>query len=77
MLLVLEEERSNRGELVQGRAVESTLALIPSFIFVINNDTPYSSGLIQFLAVINIDITTRRLRTAKNFPTILQALCTV
>jgi hypothetical protein len=47
--------------------MEALLASLSSFIFTVYDDVPLSCRLIQFLAVLGIDLDIGCLRTAKNY----------
>jgi hypothetical protein len=47
--------------------MEALLASLSSFIFTVYDDVPLSCGLIQFLAVLGIDLDMGCLRNAKNY----------
>ena len=58
----------------RGAQTEALLASISSFIFTTYHPVALSTGLIQFLAVLGIDVDTGRLRTAKNYLYILAGM---
>jgi superfamily II DNA helicase RecQ len=58
----------------RGAQTEALLASISSFIFTTYYPVALSTGLIQFLAVLGIDVDTDRLRTAKNYSYMLAGM---
>jgi len=58
----------------RGAQTEALLASISSFIFTTYHPVALSTGLIQFLAVLGINVDTGRLRTAKNYSYMLAGI---